>query len=191
MRAPHFHFIDHGTVLTHFVLTHCVSVVLPLHHLPRLHHSCVLLSEPSPAPGQEWWELLYDLPSDLFRVDFVVVDKASGVVDNNGARVRWRGRGRGREGCNQSPLHPAALFSRSCMFVGHLCPQYHTTHHKHTLVPHILLALAALHSQHSPLAPASKTVQCNTFSYINRHTCPLPQLHHSLHHTCHVICARA
>jgi hypothetical protein len=36
--------------------------------------------------GADWWEAKWDLPKDLFRVDFVVMDKKTGSVDNNGAR---------------------------------------------------------------------------------------------------------
>lgn len=33
---------------------------------------------------QEWWEASMDLPAELFRVDFVILDKRSGLYDNNG-----------------------------------------------------------------------------------------------------------
>ena len=36
--------------------------------------------------GADWWEAKWDLPTDLFRVDFVIMDKRSGAVDNNGAK---------------------------------------------------------------------------------------------------------
>lgn len=36
--------------------------------------------------GCEWWEGTLELPSSLFRVDFVIQDMVSGVVDNNNAK---------------------------------------------------------------------------------------------------------
>jgi hypothetical protein len=43
----------------------------------------------SSAPGgQEWWEAEFDLPAQLFRIDFVVLDQNTGGVDNNKAKVR-------------------------------------------------------------------------------------------------------
>jgi hypothetical protein len=38
-------------------------------------------------PGQEWYEAQFELPGELFKFDFVVMDKATGGVDNNRARV--------------------------------------------------------------------------------------------------------
>lgn len=40
------------------------------------------------APGgAEWWEAEFELPAALFKADFVVVDKNTGGVDNNKAKV--------------------------------------------------------------------------------------------------------
>jgi hypothetical protein len=36
--------------------------------------------------GQEWWVLSLELPTDLFRFDYVVMDAKSDSVDNN----NWR-----------------------------------------------------------------------------------------------------
>ncbi|KAF5837045.1 hypothetical protein DUNSADRAFT_4925 [Dunaliella salina] len=33
---------------------------------------------------QEWWEANLDLPAEVFRVDYVIFDKRSGMYDNNG-----------------------------------------------------------------------------------------------------------
>lgn len=35
---------------------------------------------------QEWWVAQLDLPSDLFRADFVVMEAAGARVDNNAAK---------------------------------------------------------------------------------------------------------
>jgi hypothetical protein len=55
---------------------------VPLHVLLR---RCPGLS--SAPGGQEWWEAEFDLPAQLFRIDFVVLDKNTGGVDNNKAQV--------------------------------------------------------------------------------------------------------
>jgi hypothetical protein len=39
--------------------------------------------------GQEWFEAQFELPSELFKFDFVVMDTATGGVDNNRARVSY------------------------------------------------------------------------------------------------------
>jgi hypothetical protein len=44
----------------------------------------MLASAPS---GQEWYEAEFELPPELFKFDFVIMDKATGGVDNNRARV--------------------------------------------------------------------------------------------------------
>lgn len=43
--------------------------------------------------GQEWWEAVFELPKELFKFDYVVMDKNTGGVDNNRARVRAGGLG--------------------------------------------------------------------------------------------------
>ncbi|GIL75551.1 hypothetical protein Vretifemale_5321 [Volvox reticuliferus] len=45
-----------------------------------------LARELPPGGGHEWWVLSLELPSDLFRFDYVIVDGVSGSVDNNGYR---------------------------------------------------------------------------------------------------------
>lgn len=37
----------------------------------------------------DWWRVELDLPQELFAVDFIVIDSASGGVDNNRAKVGW------------------------------------------------------------------------------------------------------
>jgi hypothetical protein len=38
--------------------------------------------------GQEWYEAQFELPAELFKFDFVIMDQSTGGVDNNRARVR-------------------------------------------------------------------------------------------------------
>ncbi|WIA34022.1 hypothetical protein OEZ86_012404 [Tetradesmus obliquus] len=37
-------------------------------------------------PGQEWYEAEFELPAELFKFDFVIMDQQTGGVDNNRAR---------------------------------------------------------------------------------------------------------
>ncbi|GLI61875.1 hypothetical protein VaNZ11_004385 [Volvox africanus] len=45
-----------------------------------------LARELPPGGGNEWWLASLELPSDLFRLDYVIIDGVSGSVDNNGYR---------------------------------------------------------------------------------------------------------
>ncbi|GIL64573.1 hypothetical protein Vafri_18474 [Volvox africanus] len=45
-----------------------------------------LARELPPGGGNEWWVVSLELPSDLFRLDYVIMDGVSGSVDNNGYR---------------------------------------------------------------------------------------------------------
>lgn len=42
-------------------------------------------------PGQEWYEAEFELPAELFKFDFVIMDQQTGGVDNNRARVSAQG----------------------------------------------------------------------------------------------------
>jgi hypothetical protein len=69
---------------TGFVVTDCwrTPCVCPPHTHTR---RCPGLAN---APGgAEWWEAEFELPAALFKADFVVVDKNTGGVDNNKAKV--------------------------------------------------------------------------------------------------------
>jgi hypothetical protein len=54
------------------------------HYSPHACRCQMLTSAPS---GQEWYEAQFELPPELFKFDFVIMDKATGGVDNNRARV--------------------------------------------------------------------------------------------------------
>eukprot|EP00775_Hariotina_reticulata_P005611 gene5611-5849_t len=40
----------------------------------------------SAGSGQEWWEVTFEVPAALFKLDFVMMDKNTGAVDNNKAK---------------------------------------------------------------------------------------------------------
>lgn len=41
----------------------------------------------------DWWFIQVALPDDIFKMDYVIMDKNTGLVDNNGYKVRhgWHG----------------------------------------------------------------------------------------------------
>lgn len=59
----------------------------PSLHTPPPLRRCPSLSQATQGGQQEWWECQFEVPASLFKFEFVVMDKTTGAVDNNKAKV--------------------------------------------------------------------------------------------------------
>lgn len=50
-------------------------------------------AQPTSVANADWWFIQVALPDDIFKMDYVIMDKNTGLVDNNGYKVRhgWHG----------------------------------------------------------------------------------------------------